>query len=417
MSNIACESVLAGVDPEVAQVLASEAERQANTIELIASENYVSQAVMEAQGSVLTNKYAEGYPGHRWYGGCRHVDAVEQIAINRAKALFGAEHANVQPHSGSQANAAAYMAVLQGGDTVLGMSKAHGGHLTHGDHLSFSGQMYHFVQYGVSRETERIDYDEVELLAKRHQPKLIVAGASAYPRIIDFPRLRAIADQVGALLMVDIAHIAGLVVAGVPPSPVPYAQLVTTTNHKTMRGPRGGMILCSKDLAKKVDRAVFPGIQGGPLEHVISAKAVALKEAMLPEFQEYGRRIVANAAAMADELMKLGVRLVSGGTDNHLMLLDLTSLGVTGDVAEERLEQAGLAANKNMIPFDPQPPLKTSGIRLGTPAITTRGFREAESRRIAQLVVRVLQNVKDDAVIAQVRAETLDLCRAFPIPR
>ncbi len=403
-------------DPEVARALVNEARRQAETIELIASENYVSRAVLEAQGSVLTNKYAEGYPGHRYYGGCRYVDVVEQLAIDRAKALFGAEHANVQPHSGSQANAAAYMAVLNVGDPVLAMSLAHGGHLTHGHKLSFSGQEYHFEHYGVCRETERIDYDALEAQAVEMRPKMIVAGASAYPRIIDFPRLREIAQRVGAYLMIDMAHIAGLVATGLHPSPVPYADIVTTTTHKTLRGPRAGLILCTRALAEQIDRAVFPGIQGGPLMHIIAAKAVALGEALRSEFKGYQAGIVANARTLAEELQRQGLRLVSGGTDNHLMLVDLTTLGVTGRTAEKVLDKAGIACNKNMIPFDPQSPRVTSGIRLGTPAVTTRGMGVEEMRRIGQLIVAVLRHIEEEAVIAQVRAEAAELCRAFPLP-
>ncbi|OGO05652.1 MAG: serine hydroxymethyltransferase [Chloroflexi bacterium RBG_13_56_8] len=404
------------LDPEVAQALDNEKRRQGEMIELIASENYVSAAVLEAQGSVLTNKYAEGYPGHRYYGGCKYVDIVENLAIERSKALFGAEHANVQPHSGSQANDAAYRAVLQVGDPVLAMSLAHGGHITHGHPLNFSGREYRFAHYGVCREDERIDYDAFETQALDFRPKLIVAGASAYPRILDFPRLREIASRVGAWLMVDMAHIAGLVAAGVHPSPFPYADIVTTTTHKTLRGPRGALILCTKQLARRVDRAVFPGTQGGPLMHVIAAKAVALGEALRPEFVAYQQRVVENAKALASALRQEGFRLVSGGTDNHLMLVDLSSEGLTGKAAQEVLEKAGIACNKNLIPFDPLPPLKTSGIRLGTPAVTTRGFGTEEMRRIAGLIARVLRNIEDERVIREVRDETLALCQAFPIP-
>jgi glycine hydroxymethyltransferase len=403
-------------DPELATALADEAGRQAETIELIASENYVSRAVLEAQGSVLTNKYAEGYPAHRYYGGCHCVDVVERLAIDRAKVLFGAEHANVQPHSGSQANAAAYMAVLDVGDTVLAMSLAHGGHLTHGHKLSFSGREYSFQHYGVSKGTEHIDYDALEAQAMAVRPKLIVAGASAYPRVIDFARLQEIARRVQALLMVDMAHIAGLVAAGVHPSPVPYADIVTTTTHKTLRGPRAGLILCQRDLAERVDKAVFPGIQGGPLMHIVAAKAVALGEALRPEFALYQQRVLDNAQAMAAELQAHGLRLVSGGTDNHLMLVDLSSLGITGRAAEVALDQAGIACNKNMIPFDPLPARVTSGIRLGTPAATTRGMRPSEMRQIARLIVRVLRHVDDEAAVQRVRQEALALCQAFPIP-
>ena len=408
--------ILQSDDPELARALTDEAQRQAETIELIASENYVSRAVLEAQGSVLTNKYAEGYPGHRYYGGCRYVDVVEQLAIERAKALFGAEHANVQPHAGSQANAAAYMAVLKVGDPVLAMSLAHGGHLTHGHKLSFSGQEYRFEHYGVCRETERIDYDVLEAHALEMHPKMIVAGASAYPRIIDFPRLKEIARRVSAYLMIDMAHIAGLVAAGVHPSPVPHADIITTTTHKTLRGPRAGLILCTRELAERVDKAVFPGIQGGPLMHIIAAKAVALAEAVRPEFKLYQGAIIANARALAEELQCLGLRLVSGGTDNHLMLVDLTALSVTGRAAEKALDRAGIACNKNMIPFDLQPPRVTSGIRLGTPAVTTRGMGVEEMRQIARLIVRVLRHGEDEAVLADVRTEALAMCRAFPLP-
>jgi len=408
--------VLAQQDPEVMRVLSEEERRQHETIELIASENYASRAVREAQASVLTNKYAEGYPGQRWYGGCAYVDAVERLAIERAKALFGAEHVNVQPHSGSQANAAAYMALLSLGDRILAMDLAHGGHLTHGHRLSVTSRDYAFYHYGVSRETEQIDYDALEAQALEVRPKLIVAGASAYPRIIDFERMRAIANRVGAYLMVDMAHIAGLVAAGVHPSPVPVADIVTTTTHKTLRGPRGGLIFCKKALAKQVDRAVFPGIQGGPLMHVIAAKAVALKEAMEPSFITYQKRVVENAQTLASELQAQGMRIVSGGTDNHLLLVDVGAWGIEGRQAAQRLEEAGIACNKNAIPFDTRPPLITSGIRLGTPAVTTRGFGPEEMRRVARLIVEVLRHMDDERVLRTVREETLALCRAFPIP-
>jgi glycine hydroxymethyltransferase len=411
------QAAIAAADPELAAAVADEARREAETIELIASENYVSKAVRAAQGSLLTNKYAEGYPGARYYGGCQFVDVAERLALQRAKALFGAEHANVQPHSGSQANAAAYQALLKLGDTVLAMDLAHGGHLTHGSRLSFSGKQYHFVHYGVSRGDERIDYDALEAQAREVQPRLIVAGASAYPRIIDFPRLRQIADAVGARLMVDMAHIAGLVVGGVHPSPVPWADVVTTTTHKTLRGPRGGLILCRKELARAIDRAVFPGIQGGPLMHVIAAKAVALAEAARPEFAAYTRRIVANAVALGEGLAREGLRLVSGGTDNHLLLVDVRPQGVTGAAAEAALERAGIALNANMIPYDPQPPRVTSGVRLGTPAVTTRGMGLAEMAAIAGMIGRVLRSPQDAALAAEVRAEAVALCRAFPLDR
>ncbi|MHB1356874.1 MAG: serine hydroxymethyltransferase [Anaerolineae bacterium] len=404
-------------DPQVAQAIVDEQRRQDEMIELIASENYVSPMVLEAQGSVLTNKYAEGYPGRRYYGGCKYVDVVETLAIERAKTIFGADHANVQPHSGSQANAAAYLAVLNPGDKVLAMSLAHGGHLTHGLEINFSGISYKFAHYGVNRETERIDYDALAEQAKEFQPKLIVAGASAYPRIIDFPRLREIADSVGALLMVDMAHIAGLVAAGVHPNPVPWCDIVTTTTHKTLRGPRGGVILCTKEMAKRVDRAVFPGTQGGPLEHVVAAKAVALGEAMGEGFRCYQQAIVDNAAILADELMKLGLRLVSGGTDNHLLLVDVGKLGVTGMDVEVALERAGIAANHNLIPYDPLPPRTTSGIRLGTPAVTTRGFREPDIRQVARLIHRVITHTQDAAELEAVHIEARALAKAHPIPR
>jgi len=403
-------------DRELAAALAGEIRRQDETIELIASENYVSAAVRAAQGTVFTNKYAEGYPGARYYGGCQYVDVVEDLARERARTLFAAEHANVQPHSGSQANAAAYQALLSLGDTVLAMDLAHGGHLTHGSRLSFSGKQYRFVHYGVSREDERIDYDALAAQAREVRPKLIVAGASAYPRIIDFARLRAIADAVGASLMADMAHIAGLVVGGVHPSPVPWCDVVTTTTHKTLRGPRGGLILCTKEMARAVDRAVFPGIQGGPLVHVIAAKAVALAEAARPAFAIYARRVVENARALGEALAAEGFRLVSGGTDNHLLLVDLRPLGVTGMAAEEALERAGIALNHNMIPYDPQPPRVTSGIRIGTPAVTTRGMGPGEMRAIARMIGRVLRAPQDETLAAAVREEATALCRQFPVP-
>lgn len=408
-------AVLPDLDPEMARALADEARRQEDTIELIASENYASRAVLEAQGSVLTNKYAEGYPGRRYYGGCGRVDVVERLAIERVKDLFGADHANVQPHSGSQANAAAYMSVLDAGDTVLALSLAHGGHLTHGHAVNFSGKQYHFEHYGVRRDTERIDYDALEAQALETQPKLIVAGATAYPRVFDFARLKKIATRVGAYLMVDMAHIAGLIAAGLHPDPVPYADIVTSTTHKTLRGPRGGLILCVKKLAKRIDRAVFPGLQGGPLMHVIAGKAVAFGEALHVGFRDYQQRILDNARALADGLQQQGVRLVSGGTDNHLMLVDLSPIGVTGHDAEVALEEAGIACNKNQIPFDPLPPRVTSGIRLGTPAVTTRGFGVEEMREVARLVVQVLRHMDDATVIGQVRERVLALCRAFPL--
>ena len=378
------------VDPILAEAMQQEIHRQKNTIELIASENFVSKAVMAAMGSPLTNKYAEGYPGKRYYGGCSYVDVAENLAIERAKELFGAEHANVQPHSGSQANFAVYFAFLKPGDTILGMNLAHGGHLTHGSPVNVSGVQYHIVSYGVDQETGRIDYDEVERLAKECHPKMIVAGASAYSRIIDFPRFRQIADEVGAILMVDMAHIAGLVAAGLHPSPVPYADVVTTTTHKTLRGPRGGMILCKKEHAKAIDKAIFPGIQGGPLCHVIAAKAVCFYEALQPSFKEYQQQILNNAAALADALMEKGFDIVSGGTDNHLMLVDLRKKRITGKKAEKLLEEVGITCNKNAIPFDPEKPFVTSGIRLGTPAATSRGMKEEDMRQIADVINKTL---------------------------
>jgi glycine hydroxymethyltransferase len=399
------------IDPELADALAGELNRQREKIELIASENFVSRAVLEAQGSVLTNKYAEGYPGHRYYGGCEWIDVAEQLAIDRAKQLFGAEHANVQPHAGAPANSAVYFAFLKPGDTVLGMNLAHGGHLTHGHPLNFSGTYFNFVPYGVRQDNERIDYDTVLQLAKEHHPKMIVAGASAYPRVIDFERLGKIAAEVGAMLMVDMAHIAGLVAAGLHPNPVPHSDFVTTTTHKTLRGPRGGMILCKKEYAKEIDRAVFPGLQGGPLEHIIAAKAVAFKEALAPEFKAYQRQIVANAQALARALTREGFRLVSGGTDNHLMLVDLRSRGITGRKAERTLDEASITVNKNAIPFDPEPPVRTSGIRLGTPAVTTRGMKEPEMAEIAGLIAAALGGLSAE----EVKGRVSELLARFPL--
>jgi glycine hydroxymethyltransferase len=393
----------------------SERQRQQETLELIASENYVSAEVLAAQGSILTNKYAEGYPGARYYGGCEYVDVAEQLAIDRACALFGAGHANVQSHSGSQANAAVYLALLEPGDAILSMSLAHGGHLTHGHPINFSGQLYDFHHYGVDAESEQIDYDQVRDLALEHRPKLLLAGASAYSRIIDFRRLRQIADQVGAYFMVDMAHIAGLVAAGVHPSPVPHAHVVTTTTHKTLRGPRGGMILCSEELRRAIDRAVFPGIQGGPLMHIIAAKAVALHLAVTPEFRAYAQDIVDNARALARGLQEWELRIVSGGTDNHMMLVDVRGVGLTGAQAEEVLEAVGIATNKNMIPYDPAPPRVTSGVRLGTPAVTTRGMGEAEMSVIATCIGRTLRAPEDEVMRAEVRSVVRDLCRRFPV--
>ena len=409
-------SFLSQTDPEVSRALDMEKKRQRETVNLIASENYTSRAVLEAQGSFLTCKYAEGYPQHRYYAGCENMDVIEGLAIQRARELFHAGHANVQSHSGAQANMAAYYALLEYGDTVLAMNLAHGGHLTHGDKVNFSGKLYRFIHYGVNRETERIDFPEVERLAREHKPKLIVTGATAYPRIIDFERFRHIADMVGARLMVDMAHIAGPVAAGLHPSPVPYADVVTSTAHKTLRGPSGGFILCRPELARAIDTAVFPGIQGKPLMHIVAAKAVAFLEAMRPEFVDYQRAILINALALAAELQRLGLRLVSGGTDNHLILADLTDTGVTGRQAEESLEAAGIIVNRNTIPFDPHPPLLTSGIRLGTPAVTTRGFGREEMKLIAALIMKVIMSPADRDIQKQVKQEVAQMCQRFPVP-
>jgi glycine hydroxymethyltransferase len=406
---------LAEVDPEIAGALDLEKQRQENKLELIASENFVSRAVMEAQGSVLTNKYAEGYPGRRYYGGCEYVDIAEELAIRRACALFGAEHANVQPHSGSQANTAVYYALLQPGDLIMGMNLSHGGHLTHGSPVNISGRYFRIVFYGVDRESGRIDYDAVRELARAHRPRLIVAGASAYPRAIDFAAMRAIADEVEAYLMVDMAHIAGLVAAELHMSPVPYAEVVTSTTHKTLRGPRGGLILCRARYASAIDKAVFPGIQGGPLMHVIAAKAVAFKEALQPDFREYQRQLVANARVLAEELMGYGFDLVSGGTDNHLILVDLRNKGLTGAEAEKLLDEAGVTVNKNTIPYDPQPPTVTSGIRLGTPAVTTRGMGKEAMRRIAEIIHLVLSSRGNGVQLERARRMVAELCRAHPL--
>jgi glycine hydroxymethyltransferase len=403
------------VDPEIARAIDQEVDRQARTLELIASENFVSEAVLEALGSVMTNKYAEGLPGKRYYGGCEFVDVAETLAIERAKKLFGAEHANVQAHSGSQANQAIYMTVLKPGDTLLGMSLAHGGHLTHGHPLNFSGKMYKIVSYGVRKDTETIDYDELERLAMEHRPKLILAGASAYPRILDFERFGAIARQCGAVLMVDMAHIAGLVAAGLHPSPFPHADFVTTTTHKTLRGPRGGAVFSKAQYAKELDKIVFPGIQGGPLMHVIAAKAVCFQEALQPEFREYQRQIVANAKAVAETLAAEGFRIVSGGTDTHLMLVDVFSKQVTGKQAQETLERAGITVNKNAIPFDTNPPAVASGIRVGTPAVTTRGMKEAEMRQIAHWIAEVLNDLADESTVKRVRSQVELLTEKFPL--
>lgn len=406
---------LALFDPEINAAIRHETERQEYCLEFIASENFVSEAVLAAQGSVLTNKYAEGYPGKRYYGGCEFVDVAEQLAIDRAKQLFAAEHANVQPHSGSQANMAVYFAACQPGDTLLGMNLAHGGHLTHGSPVNFSGKLFNIVPYGVRRETGRIDYDEVERLAREHQPKLIVVGASAYPRTLDFAAFRRIADLVGAPVMVDMAHIAGLVAGGAHPSPVPYAEYVTTTTHKTLRGPRGGMILCREEAAKALNSNIFPGIQGGPLMHVIAAKAVAFKEALQPEFKSYAAQVVKNASVLAAALVERGYNLVSGGTDNHLMLVDLSGSELTGKLAEATLEHAGITVNKNAVPFDTRSPFVTSGIRIGTPATTTRGFREAEMLQVAGWIDRALQNVGNPDELARIRGEVRELCTQFPL--
>jgi glycine hydroxymethyltransferase len=409
-------SALQETDPEIFAAIENEKRRQRLGLEMIASENYTSPAVLETVGSVLTNKYAEGYPGNRYYGGCEYVDVVESLAIERAKALFGAEHANVQPHAGAQANMAAYYALLEPGDTVMGLSLAQGGHLTHGLPVNFSGRYYHFVPYGVNRETETIDYDELARLARESRPKLIVAGATAYPRLLDFARFRAIADEVGAMLMVDMAHIAGLVAAGLHPSPVPHADVVTTTTHKTLRGPRGALILCREQYARAIDRAVFPGLQGGPLMHVIAGKAVALREAMQPSFRAYQEAVLANAATLAAALQQGGLRVVSGGTDTHLLLVDLTALNMSGKKAERLLGEAGITVNKNAIPFDTRPPAVTSGIRIGSPALTTRGMGTDEMRTIAGWILDVLKSGGDEAVIARVRREVEALCERFPVP-
>lgn len=406
---------LAVCDPEIAAAIGEELGRQRNKIELIASENFVSPAVMEAMGSVLTNKYAEGYPGHRYYGGCEYVDKVEILAIERAKKLFGAEHANVQAHSGANANTAVYFAFLQPGDTIMGMNLSQGGHLSHGSPVNISGKYYNVVPYGVTHETERIDYDEFARIAREAQPKLIVAGASAYPRVIDFERMAEIARSVGAIFMVDMAHIAGLVAAGLHPSPVPYADVVTTTTHKTLRGPRGGLILCKEKYAKQIDKAIFPGVQGGPLMHVIAAKAVALGEALKPEFKEYAKQIIANCQALAEGLIAEGFRLVSGGTDNHLLLVDVRGQKMTGKTAEHLLDEVGVTCNKNTIPFDPESPFVTSGIRLGTAAVTTRGFKEADMKEVAAIIGLVLNNPEDAEKQAEAAQRVAALCAKYPM--
>jgi glycine hydroxymethyltransferase len=408
-------STLAAVDPEIAHAIQREVQRQASGLELIASENFVSSAILEAAGSVLTNKYAEGYPGKRYYGGCEFVDVAESLAISRATALFGADHANVQPHSGAQANMSVYLTLLKPGDTVLGMNLAHGGHLTHGHPLNFSGKLFTIVPYGVRKDDERLDYDELSKLADQHRPKMIIVGASAYPRVIDFARIAEVSRRINAPIMVDMAHIAGLVAGGVHPSPVPHAEFVTTTTHKTLRGPRGGMVLCREQYAKDLDRTVFPGVQGGPLMHIIAAKAVCFKEAATPEFATYQRQVVANAKRLAANLSTAGFRIVSGGTDNHLMLVDVFSKGLTGKVAEAALGKAAITVNKNAIPFDQNPPMVASGIRIGTPAVTTRGMREAEMDLIADYIARVLAAPDDDRVLNSVNVEIEQLCRKFPL--
>jgi len=403
------------VDPDVATAIDHETRRQHEGLELIASENFVSEAVLEAMGSVFTNKYAEGYPGKRYYGGCEFADVVENLARDRAKQLFGAEHANVQPHAGSQANMAAYAAVIQPGDTVLGLNLAHGGHLTHGHHLNFSGKTYKIVPYGVTKETETIDYDDLEMIAERERPKLIIGGGSAYPRLIDFARMRQIADKVGALYLVDMAHFAGLVAGGAHPSPVPHAHIVTSTTHKTLRGPRAGMILSKQDFAAAIDKVVFPGMQGGPLVHIIAAKAVCFHEALQAGFRDYARQVVANAKALAETLAAEGFRIISGGTDTHLLLVDVFSKGMLGSEAEKALGEAGITVNKNAIPFDTNPPMKPSGIRIGSPALTTRGMKENEMRQVARWIAEALNNRTDAAILGRIRRQVVELADAFPL--
>jgi glycine hydroxymethyltransferase len=415
MKNSAMSRPLYEVDPEISNAIDNEVRRQHEGLELIASENFVSEAVLEAAGSVFTNKYAEGYPGKRYYGGCELTDVVENLARERVKKLFGAEHANVQPHSGSQANQAAYAAVLQPGDTILGLNLAHGGHLTHGHPLNFSGKTYKIVPYGVTKETETIDYDDLEKIASAEHPKLIIGGGSAYPRIIDFARMRQIADKVGALYLVDMAHFAGLVAGGAHPSPVPHAQIVTSTTHKTLRGPRSGMILSKQEFAKEIDKTVFPGMQGGPLVHIMAAKAVCFLEASQPSFRDYARQIVANAKVMAETLAADGYRIISGGTDTHLMLVDVFAKGMLGSEAEKALGEAGITVNKNAIPFDTNPPMKPSGIRIGTPAVTTRGMKEAEMRQISHWIAEALDHRTDAAVLAKIRKQVLGMAEEFPL--
>ena len=415
MKNSPMERPMYEVDPQIAAAIDNETRRQHEGLELIASENFVSEAVLEAAGSVFTNKYAEGYPGKRYYGGCEFADVVENLARDRAKQLFGAEHANVQPHSGSQANMEAYASVLQPGDTILGLNLAHGGHLTHGHHLNFSGKTYKIVPYGVTKETETIDYDALEKLAEEHRPKLIIGGGSAYPRIIDFARMRQIADKIGALFLVDMAHFAGLVAGGVHPSPVPHAQIVTTTTHKTLRGPRSGMILSKAEFGAAIDKVVFPGMQGGPLVHIMAAKAICFHEAMQPEFRIYAKQVVANAKVLAEKLAAESFRIISGGTDTHLMLVDVFSKGMLGSEAEKALGEAGITVNKNAIPFDTNPPMKPSGIRIGSPAVTTRGMKEREMQQIGHWIAEALHHRTDAAVLGRIRKEVLDLCEAFPL--
>src|SRR5580693_3964286 len=415
MKNSDMSRPLCEVDPQIANAIDNEARRQHEGLELIASENFVSEAVLEAAGSVFTNKYAEGYPGKRYYGGCEFTDVVEELARQRVKKLFGAENANVQPHSGSQANQAAYSAVLQPGDTILGLNLAHGGHLTHGHPLNFSGKTYKIVPYGVTKETETIDYDDLEKLAEKEHPKLIIGGGSAYPRIIDFARMRKIADKVGALFLVDMAHFAGLVAGGAHPSPVPHAHIVTSTTHKTLRGPRAGMILAKAEFAQAIDKVVFPGMQGGPLVHIMAAKAVCFQEAMQPEFRDYAKQVFANAKVLAQTLAEAGFRIISGGTDTHLMLVDVFSKGMLGSEAEKALDQAGITVNKNAIPFDVNPPRKPSGIRIGTPALTTRGMKEAEMRQVGRWISEALHNRTDAATLEKIRKQVLELANTFPL--
>ncbi|HEX3153253.1 MAG TPA: serine hydroxymethyltransferase [Candidatus Angelobacter sp.] len=415
MRNTWMSRPLSESDPQIAQAIANEANRQHEGLELIASENFVSMAVLEAAGSVFTNKYAEGYPGKRYYGGCEFADVVENLARERAKQIFGADHANVQPHSGSQANMTAYMALLQPGDAVMGLNLAHGGHLTHGHPLNFSGKMYKIIPYGVRKDTETIDYDEMEQIAVRERPKMIIGGGSAYARVIDFARMRQIADKVGAKLMIDMAHIAGLVAGGAHPSPVPHSDIVTTTTHKTLRGPRAGMVLCRQELAAAVDKIAFPGIQGGPLVHIIAAKAVCFREALQPAFKDYAHQVVANARALARKIMDEGFRVITGGTDTHLMLIDVFAQGMLGSEAENALGQAGITVNKNAIPFDSNPPLKPSGIRIGTPALTTRGMKEKEMTQTGAWIVEALRNHKDAQALARIRKQVIELAEAFPL--